>query len=280
MREDTVPGGIPIFNGTRSAPSIAFTRSAALKFLSAEERRALSRVSLLSRPVRASEELVREGELIGSIQFLIDGWACRFKLTRDGRRQISTLLAPGDVCNLDALLFDRLDYGVRMLTAGTILSIPRERVIALAAEYPGISRGFTWLGFVENAILAQWALCLGRQSARERVAHLICELAVRLGCSDDDGEISFELPLTQEHLADALGLTPVHVNRTLGQLRAEGMLASSVRRFEVRDVAALRRIADFSPTYLHIDDAEIASASSPDRFILTQAVRHVSADPR
>ena len=275
-----VLGQASILNGNRSAPSIGFTRLAALRFLSAEERCALGRASLLPRQVRASEALVREGEPTGSIHFLTDGWACRFKLTRDGRRQISTLLAPGDVCNLDALLFGRLDYGVRMLTAGAILSVPRERASALASDRPGIARGFTWLGFVENAGLAQWALCLGRQSARQRVAHLICELAVRLGCSDDEGEISFELPLTQEHLADVLGLTPVHVNRTLSQLRAEGILASTVRRFEVRDVGALRRIADFSPAYLHIEDAEVGSPFPLEPFVSAQAERHVSADLR
>ena len=204
--------------------------------------------------MRAGEELVREAEPASTIHFLAEGWACRFKVTRNGHRQISTLLVANDVCNLDGLLFGRLDYGVRMLTAGKVWSLPRERALELA-EYPGIARSFTWLGFVENAMLAQWALCLGRQSARERVAHLFCELSVRVGSTDDEGVVSFDLPLTQEHIADVLGLTPVHVNRTLQQLRTEGLLTSTMRTIAIPDIAELRRVADFTPFYLHVRDA-------------------------
>lgn len=267
----------PMLAVTRSASTAAGTCLATSKWLSADERRALADTGLLARGVRAGEELVCEGEPAGGLYFLSDGWACRFKLTWDGRRQISTLLAPDDICNLDALLFARLDYGIRMLTAGTILSLPRERALALVANHPGIARSFIWLGSVENAILAQWTLCLGRQSARERVAHLLCELAARLGCQED-GWISFELPLTQEHLSDVLGLTPVHVNRTLQQLRSEGLLASTRRRVEVPDIAALRRVTNFSPAYLHIDDAKVGSKSSSARFNSAKTVRHASAD--
>lgn len=245
----------PTSTGIRSTPSAASTRLASFSSLSTEEKCALRDTSMLSRSVRAGDTVACEGEPPGSIHFLADGWACRFKLHRDGRRQISTLLAPGDVCNLDGLLFARLDYGVSMLTAGTVLSLPRNRALTLAANHPGIARGFTWLAFVENAALAQWAICLGQYSARERVAHLYCELATRLGC-DDEGEISFDLPLTQEYIADVLGLTPVHVNRTLHQLRSDGLLTSSLHKITIPDVTALRQVADFDPRYLHIGDTE------------------------
>ena len=233
-----------------AAQTAAMTCLATSSPLSAAEWHALEQVRLQARPVRAGTELIREGGPAGDIHVLADGWACRFKLHRDGRRQISTLLAPGDVCNLDALVFGKLAYGVRMLRKGTILSLPCDSVLRLIDDHPGIARGITRLGFIENAVLAQWALCLGRQSARERMAHLLCELAVRLGCGDS-GAIAFDLPLTQEHMGDVLGLTSIHVNRTLQQLRAEGLLASVLRRITIPDIAGLRQVANFDPAYLH-----------------------------
>ena len=235
----------------RPAPSLGDTRLATLAFLSADEQAALEDCPASLRSFKAGAELVREGEAVDSFYFLVDAWACQSITTPDGRRQIAALLVPGDVCNLDALLFKRLDCGVRMMTAGTVLAVSREKVAALAAQYPGIARGFAWFGCVENAILSRRTLCLGRLSARERMAHLLCELAVRLGFSNDKGEVRFDMPLTQEQLADALGQTAVHVNRTLQQLRTEGVLSSTKRTIVIGDVAALRRIGAFQPGYLH-----------------------------
>lgn len=193
---------------------------------------------------------MREGEEADRLCFVVDGWACRFKTTRDGGRQIVTLMVPGDAANLDSLLFARLDYGVRALTETTVLSLSRQHALALAAKHPGIARAFTWLALVENATLSQWALSLGRHSAQQRLAHLFCELSVRAD-EHADGRSSFELPLTQEQIADALGLTAVHVNRTLRQLRAEGLVVMGGRSITIPDVARLRRVGDFDPAYLH-----------------------------
>ena len=212
------------------------------------------------RAVKTGFELVREGEATDSLYFLEVGWACQYTTTRDGRRQISALLLPGDVCDLDTILFGQFVSGVQMLTAGTVMSVPHERVAPLVATFPGIARAFTWSAFVENAILSRNALRLGRLSARERLSHLLCELAVRLGFRDDGGEISFDMPLTQEHLADALGLTPIHVNRTMQQLRTEGLLASTKRTIEICDVAALRRVGQFDPGYLHTPEPQVGAA--------------------
>jgi CRP-like cAMP-binding protein len=232
--------------------------------LSALERSVLYDTALLSRPVQAGIELAREGEPANSIHFLLDGWACRFKHHRDGRRSISTILVPGDVCDLDALQFGRLDYGIRTLTAGTVLSLPRERASALVTRHPGIARAVTWLGLVENSILRQGVFCLGRRCARERLAHLVCELGSRLGQSNEQGEVSFDLPLNQTDIADLLGLTAVHVNRTLQQLRADRLIAFAHRKMTICDVAELRKIADFDPGYLHISDPRAVSVCSAD----------------
>lgn len=219
--------------------------------LSADDRAALAGTALSARSVKAGYDLAREGDATDTLYFLVDGWACRYKSMRDGSRQLPALLVPGDSCNIDSLLLDRLNYGVRTITTGTVVLLPRERALALAAEHVGIGQTFTWLALVENAILSQWALCLGRQSAKQRVAHLLCELSARLGNDPDDAESSFDMPLVQEQIADALGLTPVHVNRTLQMLRSEGLVSKQGRIVTLPDVPRLCEIAEFDATYLH-----------------------------
>ena len=230
------------------------TRLWASHFLSREEKHALEGGVLLAKSVSAGTDLVREGERADSLFIVVDGWACRYTMTREGGRQFPTLLVPGDIGNLDSLLFDRLDYGVRTLTDTMILTLPRDRALASAAQHPGIARTFTWLALIENATLGKWALSLGRRSAKERLAHLLCELSVRLD-AEDGNESSFAFPLTQEQVADALGLTSVHVNRTMQQLRTEGLIATENRMMKIPNVAQLRHIGGFNPRYLHLDQS-------------------------
>lgn len=220
-------------------------------FLSPADRAFLAATAIRRRTVRAREDLLCQGASSDMLHVVVQGWAYRQKILRDGRRQIVSLLVPGDVCNLDTLMFDRSDLDVRMLTDGVVLSFTREMASKLGAEHPGIVQAFTWLGCIDTALISQQAVRLGRQSARERIAHLFCELAVRLGHAQDRGEVSFGLPLKQEHIADALGLTPVHVNRMLNRFRAGGLFASTVRTIVIPDIAALRAVAEFEPGYLH-----------------------------
>lgn len=243
--------GSSAHSSQRSALPLVNTRLWNSGFLSREEQNALQNAVSPARSVGPNIDLVREGDRTDSLFIVIKGWACRYTTTKDGARQLPALLVPGDVGNLDSLMFDRLDYGVRTLTQATIVALPRDRALALAAQYPGIGRTFTWAALVENTILSKWALSLGRRSARERLAHLLCELSVRLNAGDGN-ESSFACPLTQEQLADALGLTSVHVNRTMQQLRNDGMVETENRTMTLPDVAGLRRIGGFDPDYLHI----------------------------
>lgn len=250
MLEEVRP--VPTASPQRSTQvTLLGTRLAASPFLSSEERHALEDVALPPRSIAAGKDLSRQGELAGHIEILIEGWACRYKTTRDGHCQIVALLIPGDVANLDSFLFTRPDYAVRTLTAAKTISVPRDRVSTLAEQHSGIARTLAWLAMRENAILSQWALCLGRLSARQRLAHLLCEVSARLGHADE-AESCFELPLTQEQIADVLGLTAVHVNRTIQQLRAEGLIKTRVRTMTIADMAALRHAAEFDAGYLHV----------------------------
>lgn len=238
----------------RPASALTGTRLWSSRFLSREEQHALESTASPAKTVRAGIDLVREGERADSLFIVVEGWACRYTTTREGGRQLPALLVPGDLGNLDSLMFDRLDYGIRTLSQATIVALPRDQVLALAAQHSGIARALTWAALVENAILSKWALSLGRRSSRARLAHLFCELSVRLD-AEEGNESSFAFPLTQEQVADALGLTSVHVNRTMQQLRSEGMVVIANRTLTLPDVASLREIAGFDPSYLHIDPA-------------------------
>lgn len=246
-----------------AVPTLARSRIGAAPFLSPDEREALRQCIATKRTVRAHAEVVREGDLGDRLYFLLEGWACRFRTTRDGRRQIVALLMPGDLCNLTTAMSGRSGSGVRMLTAGSVALVHRERLHALARDFVGIERALAWLAVANVATLEQWMLGLGRRSARERLAHLLCELAVRVGDDRRVGEIAFDMPLTQDHLADVLGLTPVHVNRTMQQLRAEGLITSSPRRTIIPEIAALRDVGDFEPRYL-VENGIVGSDTAPD----------------
>lgn len=225
-------------------------------FENAEERQALEAVARSHRILPANVDLMREGDTTDQLYVLVEGWACRYKTTREGGRQIVALLVPGDVANLDALMFARPDFGVRTLTPITFVPLPCDDVRALASHHTGIARVLTRLAMIENAVLSQWALCLGRMSAQQRVAHLLCELGERLCPQDSRDGMSFDLPLTQEHIADTTGLTTVHVNRTLQRLREESLVHLSNRRASFPHVARLRSLAGFDGVYLHASGAD------------------------
>ena len=256
----------PTASLTRRAPlaasPIAISRLVRSGLLAPEEERALAEAVMPARMLRAGTDLVREGERADALFLVTHGWLGRYTITQDGGRHFSALLVPGDIGNLDTLMLERLDYGVRTLTKATVLALPRDRALALTEQHAGIARAFTWLAMVENVTLSRWTLSLGRRPALERVAHLLCELSVRLRV-EADGASSFVLPLTQEQIADAVGLTAVHVNRMMQQLRHDGLIRTDGRKFTMPDVAQLRRVAGFDPRYLHLDASANAQAAPP-----------------
>jgi CRP-like cAMP-binding protein len=155
------------------------TPEAARIFLSAgldpTDREALLDVCGDVRAVAAGTNLMRQGSRSEALHLLIDGWAARYTVMADGRRSISALAVPGDICDLDALRFDRLDYGVTMLSAGSVVALPRNRLKTLLATNAAIAEAFWACALAENTILTAWATSVGRRSAQERLAHLLCE---------------------------------------------------------------------------------------------------------
>jgi CRP-like cAMP-binding protein len=201
--------------------------------------------------VAAGTELVSEGSPTNRLFVLEQGWAVRTLTTADGGRQITAIYVPGDLCNLDCLLFETSGYGIRTVTGAVVSSISRDGALALMAEHPDIAHTYARLGLIEIAVMNQWMVGLGRRLAQRRLAHLLCELCVR--CGAEDQSTGFTIPLTQETLGDTLGLTGVHINRCLQSLRSEGVLMSGVPTVTILDFKRLKAIAAFDPTYLHVE---------------------------
>ncbi|MDQ0839429.1 Crp/Fnr family transcriptional regulator [Sphingomonas faeni] len=248
-------------SGFRPARHLRDTELCRSPFLAAKERRALEQSVTWSKRFDPQKDLICEATNADDLLIVASGWAYRYSCVADGGRQLTGLVVPGEVANLDTLLFDQVSYSVRTLTEATIVALPRSQALALADTHPGIARTFTGMAMVENAISRKWIVSLGRRPARARIAHLLCEIGIRLGV-EDDTEITFPFPLRQEQIGDVLGLTNVHVNRMIRQLLASGLIQLSDRVLTIPDVAALRYVAGFDPSYLHMDRV-IDSAARP-----------------
>jgi CRP-like cAMP-binding protein len=220
-------------------------------FLTKAEQRSLEQAVTWSKRFDLHRDLLCEAQKADNLLIIASGWAYRYTCVSNGGRQLTALLVPGDIANLDMLLFERVVYSVRTLTDVTVVALPRKQALALVDDNPGIARTFTSLAMIQNAIASKWMLSLGRRSAHARVAHLLCEIAIRLGI-EDGNDITFPFPMRQEQIGDLLGLTNIHVNRTVRQLRAEGLIQICDRVLTIPDVAALRYAAGFDPGYLHM----------------------------
>ena len=201
-------------------------------------------------------DFVREAERLEHLHVLLDGWACRFKLLPGGRRQITDLVLPGDFCDLDRLYASRSDFSVATLSACTVAPIDRAVLRDRAARHPAISEALGFLLVIDNASLAEHNACLGRRSAREHLAHLLCELLIRLTIVGKARDNSFTLLMTQEDIADVLGLSAVHVNRVLQEFRLTKLIEQRGRSIVIHDWNELRRMASFRLTYLHLENVD------------------------
>lgn len=199
----------------------------------------------------ARHDLIREGDEPGPVFVMMEGWGCRYKLLPDGGRQILAFLLPGDFCDMHAGILREMDHSIATLTASEVCTITRERMEELSVKHPRIAQAFWWTQLVDEGVLRAWIVGLGRRDSQQRVAHLICELYLRMrniGLTDDHG---CKMPLTQIVLADALGLTPIHVNRVLRRLREDGVMDLHGGELILHDADRLAKIAGFDDNYLH-----------------------------
>jgi len=184
---------------------------------------------------------------------LLKGYAYRQKLTEDGTRQILSLHIPGEALDLQGIFLDVADHSVLTLTRADLAIIPRTVLRELASERIGVAHAIHISNLIEASIFREWVLNVGRRTARARVAHLLCEFAIRLDAQGLAGADGFELPMTQEQLGDATGLTSVHVNRMLKGLQSDGLIQRERRFIRFPRLDQLREAAGFSERYLHLD---------------------------
>jgi CRP-like cAMP-binding protein len=209
-----------------------------------------------AREVGPRTDLIREGDKPEGVHLILEGFACRYKILPDGTRQIMAYMIPGDFCDLHIFILREMDHSVATLSHCREVEIPRATIIELTEDHPRIARAFWWATLVDEAILRQWLISLGRRDAGKRLAHLICELLLRLQLVGLVSGYTFELPLTQEELADTLGMSGVHLNRMLQDLRRSGMIELQDHSLVVLDRVRLQEYAGFDPNYLHLRERE------------------------
>jgi CRP-like cAMP-binding protein len=215
------------------------------------ERAAFSALPFRLRTFRRDEYVVREGEPAKECGLLLRGFAFRQKTTQSGARQIISLQIPGEFVDLQNYLLGRSDHNVQALTEAEFAMIPVSALTKVTASQPGIGRAM-WLDtLVDSSVFREWVVNVGRRDARTRIAHLLCELSLRLQASASTGYRIREFPLTQQHIADATGLTAVHTNRTLQALRQDGLISLAARSLTVLDWPALKEAGEFTELYLH-----------------------------
>jgi len=222
------------------------------------DRSAISQLPYRVRRLDPGSYIVREGDRPDQCCLLVTGFAARQKLTSAGGRQIVSIGVPGDAVDFQNMFFDISDHGVQLLTPAKVADFPRVALQQLVADRPNIGTAIIQLLLIEASILREWVVNIGRRDARSRIAHLLCELGVRLeqlGLTTADG---FELPMTQEQLADATGLTSIHVNRVLKSLESEGLIVRARRHVRFSNWCALQDAGDFSRRYLHIPHHDLS----------------------
>ena len=204
-----------------------------------------------SRKVAARRDLISEGDRPGPVFVMISGWACRYNVTSEGGRQISAFLMPGDFSDMHVAVLAEMDHGIQTLTEAQVAKIDREQMKILFGTSGRIADALWLSQLVDQGTMRAWIVGMGRRTALAKVAHLLCELYLR---ADNVGLVrngELVLPLTQIVLADALGLTPVHVNRVIRSLRLSEAIELRNRELVISDPAQLIRIAAFDETYLH-----------------------------
>jgi len=224
--------------------------------LDTADRAAILALPYSLRMLDPAAYLVREGEKPQYCCVVVTGFAYRHKLTGDGRRQIMGVHMAGEFVDLQNSFLDVADHNVQALTRVEAAFVPRPAVRQIAEARPNVGRAMWTETLIDASVFREWTANVGRRDSITRVAHLLCEFALRLEAAGLSKGHAYELPMTQEQLADAVGLTPVHVNRVLKELDRQGLIVRSKRIVTIPDWQKLRETADFSARYLHLDQGQ------------------------
>ena len=247
-----------MISGAKPGPGALIRKLSTAETLTYHDHGVLAELCSHPKSIGAGRDIIRAGDPPSDVHLVLDGFAYRYKILPEGNRQILAVLLPGDFCNLHVAILGEMDHAIATLTPCTMVDIPAATIRDLTENHPRITRALWWATLVDEGILREWLSSMGQREAPERMAHLFCELLLRLqlvGAADEDG---YDLPLTQAELADILGMTPVHVNRTLRHLRELDLVDLKRRRLISPDVARLKAYCSFDPAYLHQRSSQTA----------------------
>jgi CRP-like cAMP-binding protein len=239
----------------RSNLQLFVDRLTSRSVLSEKEQWRILSLPVRARQVRSNEDFVARGKTVDHVSYIAEGLVGRFDENRHGARQITALHIAGDIPNLHSVVQPHASSAMQALSPVTLLEVSHTALREAAAAHPAIAEAFWRDSMVDSAVLGQWLVNVGRGDAQARVAHLLCEMARRYKVHGSDGAVTFRLPMTQSHLADATGLTPVHVNRTLKKLELIGTTFRN-RMVRIGEWRRLVAIGDFDPTYLQDELSE------------------------
>jgi CRP-like cAMP-binding protein len=217
-----------------------------------DDRQLLDEIVRKRRTVSAKTSIIEEGDAPTDVHLVFSGLACRSKLLPNGRRHIFAYLVPGDFCDLHVFILKAMDHTIETLSTCELVEIPRASVLELTTR-SAIARALWWANLVDEATLREWLVNLAQRDAIHRIAHLFCELHLRLdsiGLATGD---EFALPVTQSELGETTGLSTVHVNRALQDLRREGLVSFKSGQLVIPDIDRLRKMSGFNANYLHLE---------------------------
>ena len=219
------------------------------------DRKALRALVPRVRQVGAHQDLIQEGDVPDNVHLILDGYACRYKMLPNGQRQIMAFFVPGDFCDLNVFILDQMDHSIGTISPCKTVEIPRQAIEEITAHHPQVTRALMWCALVDGAVLREWLVNIGGRQADQRIAHLFCELLLRLEAVGRVTDNSYAFPFTQTDVADTMGLSDVQVSRTLRELRALGLIHLKHRVLTILDVERLKAYCGFNPNYLHLRNA-------------------------
>ena len=224
--------------------------------VSDDERRAITALPIMVRELKADADIVRDHDRPSQCCAILEGFACRYKVLPEGRRQIMSFHIPGDIPDLQSLHLEIMDHSLATVVPTKVAFIPHEAVRTFLREQPRIADVFWRETLIDAAVFREWVVNVGRRDAYARIAHILCEIYVRLRAVGlVDGQ-AYQLPITQAELGDATGLSTVHVNRTLQELRGNSLISTPKSgRVVIEDWDRLQEAGEFDATYLHIKKA-------------------------
>ncbi|TPN37857.1 Crp/Fnr family transcriptional regulator [Mesorhizobium sp. B2-3-3] len=221
------------------------------KKLSDEDKELLAKSVARTVEFGAGSDVIRKGDKPDYVHLLVDGWAGRYKLLPDGGRNIMAYLVPGDLCDVNVALLEEMDHSIGALSACKVALIPLAAIRNVMDENRTLARALWWGTLVDEAVLREWLVTVGSRPAQQRVGHLICEMLIRTEAVGLARGNSFDLPLTQQELADTMGMSLVHMNRTLQALRSKELITTNGHMVTVENLRALIKFSAFDPLYLH-----------------------------